>query len=463
VVAVKEDDDVRNVKFGLRASGGGSSMFSDLTNSNSYLGVYDNEKWNLAFRLRPTKAKTDTSPALNTSTGFLEPAASAYTYELYGVNYLSNILQNEFVLSGTISLLDAERFLGSPKRIFLGAQRTNFTGSVNLFSDVKVSSTRVWLDYLSDETIRAHARDANSYGALQPYRNANDSFNTNYVPQISTLVLNWTMDNVTGSDASGQFLIEDFASGSVHDKLKFGDSWARPISRYNYAGRGDKFVTNIEFADQAVDVEFVQSAKLKLPEVANDDDMVKILNKQDDVVFTRDTTYVQHLLSIEKSMYQIVSEEMLRLFATMTEFNNLVGEPVNRYRPHYKRLEKLRQLFFENIESDTLDLEKFIEYFKWVDDAVTVMIKQLIPASSNTPELLRNMVESHILERNKYWTKFPTLEIKSKEPTPSISAIEELKYNWKFGHAPVGAEQNTNQDQNCLWWKQRAERDVALA
>lgn len=462
VVAVRTDDDSRNVKFGLRTIGG-SSVFDNITTSDSFLSVYDNEKWNFAFRLRPTKARTDTGPALNTSTGFLKPAASAYTYELYGVNYLSNILQNEFVLSGTMSEANANTFFTKPKRVFLGASRTNFTGSVKTPSDVKVSSTRVWLDYLSDETIRAHARDANSYGALQPYRNANDSFNTNYVPQISNLILNWTMDNVTGSNASGQFLIEDFASGSVHDKLRFGDSWSRPINRHNYSGRGDKFTTNVNFADQAIDVEFVQSAKLKLPELANDDDMVKVLNKQDDVVFTRDTTYVQHLLSVEKSMYQIVSEEMLRLFATMTEFNNLIGEPVNRYRPHYKSLEKLRQLFFENVESDTLDLEKFIEYFKWVDDAVTVMIKQLIPASSNTPELLRNMIESHILERNKYWTKFPTLEIKSKEPTPSISAIEELKYNWKFGHAPVNPEQNTNQDENCLWWNQRAERDGVLA
>ena len=45
-------------------------------------------------------------------------------------------------------------------------------------------------------------------------------------------------------------------------------------------------------------------------------------------------------------------------------------------------------------------LEKFIEYFKWVDDAVTIMIAQLLPVSSNSVELLRNMVESHILERN---------------------------------------------------------------
>ncbi len=68
------------------------------------------------------------------------------------------------------------------------------------------------------------------------------------------------------------------------------------------------------FRDQAIDVEFVQTAKQKLPEVVNSDDMVKILNKQDDVVFTRDTTYIQHFLSVEKSMYQTISEEMIKIF-----------------------------------------------------------------------------------------------------------------------------------------------------
>ena len=459
--AFKTDNDLRNVKFGVFTSG--STIFTPASTDSSYLSVYDNERWNFAFRIRPTKSRTDSAASINSSPGFFEPASSAYTYEFYGVNYLSNILQNEFTLTGSLSLSQAELFFAYPKKIFVGSARENFTGSIEAYSDVKVSSTRVWLDYLSDDVIKSHAKDALSHGAMHPYRNSNDSLNANFVPQASTLILNWTMDNITGSNSSGRFLIEDFASGSIDGNLKFGDNGLRDISRYNYSGRGDHFTTNTNFSDQAVDVEFVQAAKLKIPEVVNSDDMVKILNKQDDVVFTRDTTYIQHLLSVEKSMYQIISEEMLRLFASVTDFNNIVGEPVNRYRPHYKRMEKIRSLFFESVENERLDLEKFIEYFKWIDDSVTMMIAQLIPASSNTVDLLRNMVESHVLERNKYWTKFPTLEVKAPEPIGSLKAIEELKYNWKFGHAPIAAEQNTNQDQSCLWWKQRAERNDVLS
>jgi len=464
VHATRPDDDKRNVKFRLA----GSDVFSPIETSTSYAGTYNNEKWNLAFRLRPTKANTKGAPLDNTSAGYLTPAASAYTYELYGVNYASNILQNEFTISGTMSIAQALTFFTQPKRIFVGAERTNYTGSVLKSSDVKVSSTRVWLDYLPNETIRAHAKDPTSYGALSPYQSANNRMSGSsqgagsFVPQISTLILNWTMDNLTGSNASGQFLIEDFASGSTDAGLKFGDDWASPISRYNYAGRGDKFVADAAHKDAAIDIEFVPSAKQKLPEVVNSDDMIKILTQQDEMVFTRDTNYIEHYLSVEKSMYQTVSEEMLRFFATIAGFNNLIGEPVNRYRPHYKKMDKLRELFFESVENDRLDLEKFTQYYKWIDDAVTIMISQLIPLSSNNTAFLRNMVESHILERNKYWTKFPTLETKMPEPAGHANSAA-LQMNTAFMMAPVNPNQNTNQNVNSLWWKNRAERDDVLS
>ena len=466
IVALKPDHDKRNVKFGLITSGSGN-IITDLFSADTFTGVYDNEKWNLAFRLRPTKY-----PLADLVDESLDEADTAYTYELYGVNYVSNVLQNEFTVSGTMSLTNATKFFTSNKRVFLGAARHQFLSDVLEYSDVKVSSTRLWGSYLDNETIRAHAKNANSFGTLNPSRNSNFAVSNDqlldiYIPQIDTLFFHWSLDNVTGSDAGGHLTIPDASSGSAADVASKRYGSYSDISKRSYPGRGDFFTSATGYRDQAVDVEFVQTAKQKLPEVVNSDDMVKILNKQDDVVFTRDTTYVQHLLSVEKSMYQIVSEEMLKFFATVADFNNLVGEPVNRYRSHYKRMEKLRSIFFERVENEP-DLEKFIEYFKWVDDAVTIMIGQLIPVSSNTVDLLRNMIESHILERSKYWNKFPTMEANVPEPINTMYAIEELKYNWRVGHAPItpaGAPpgQNTNQNVNCLWWKERAERSGVLA
>ena len=124
---------------------------------------------------------------------------------------------------------------------------------------------------------------------------------------------------------------------------------------------------------------------------------------------------------------------MIDVFATIVDFNNLIGEPVNRYRQNYKSMEKLRQLYFERVQND-IDLDKFVEYFKWLDSSLSVMLQQLVPGSAKFSENLRTMVESHILERNKYWSKFPTLEMKVSDPEAGLFGINELLYSGKRGH-----------------------------
>ena len=58
----------------------------------------------------------------------------------------------------------------------------------------------------------------------------------------------------------------------------------------------------------------------------------------------------------------------------------------------------------------TSNVEKFIGYYKWFDDTLTEIISQLVPASSEFVNDVLNVVESHVLERNKYKSKFPTLD-----------------------------------------------------
>ncbi len=41
---------------------------------------------------------------------------------------------------------------------------------------------------------------------------------------------------------------------------------------------------------------------------------------------------------------------------------------------------------------------------------------ELFPASAITQDGIRTMVESHVLERNKYWNKYPTVDMKKEDP-----------------------------------------------
>ena len=79
-------------------------------------------------------------------------------------------------------------------------------------------------------------------------------------------------------------------------------------------------------------------------------------------------------------MYDVISDEILSFFAGVDDFSNLIGAPVERYRQNYKGLEKLRQIFFSRIQNEP-DIERFLEYYKWIDSSLSIMIDQLVPAS----------------------------------------------------------------------------------
>ena len=143
-------------------------------------------------------------------------------------------------------------------------------------------------------------------------------------------------------------------------------------------------------------------------------------------------------------MFGVISQEMINTMATIIEFNNLVGEMTNKYRGDYKDFTRLRNLFFEKIENNP-DLDKFIDYYKWIDNSLSVMIQQLVPASADVADEIRTIVESHIFERSKYRHKMPLLDYKGNSRwggdelllEARAFGINELAYNWKHGHAPT--------------------------
>ena len=84
---------------------------------------------------------------------------------------------------------------------------------------------------------------------------------------------------------------------------------------------------------------------------------------------------------------------MLVFFAGVIDFNNLIGAPVNRYRERYKDLEKLKETFFRKV-TNTSTVEKFINYYKWLDDSISEIITQILPYSSGLEANVADVIES---------------------------------------------------------------------
>ena len=403
-----------------------------LLQSSTQKEVYNNTRWNIALSVRPK-----TYPFSQEVDG-TDNEDQSYVVELYGTSYDLEEKRSSFDVSTTVNFTTGSSTLTSAKRIYAGAHRENFSGSLLTRSDIRLNSCRFWNSFLTSSVVDQQAKDADAYGLIHPYRNVK-TFQTSgssvYIPAIESLALNWDFETVTGSDAQGQFRVDDFSSGSnsIAYENNYQVEYAGTVQRHHSA-RGDFFKAN----DTPARKEYFPSLRLQAPEEMSSDDMVTvIIEGSDDDVYGHSPRPIRYFFAVEKSMYDSVSNDMLEMFGSIDEFNNLIGEPVNRYRSDYKDLKKLREIFFRRVVGKQVDLDKYLDYYKWFDGALTNLVEQLFPASAPMAENTRNMVESHVLERSKYQHKYPIIEMHPFEPSGSVKGGYEQQYSWRFNHHPV--------------------------
>ena len=430
-IAGVTDDEVYFMLTCLKPNTATAKTFATLK-SQKYSDVYDGQKWNFAVKVLP-----ETYPNL----GFVS-GTSGHRIEFHGYNTIGDEVVNSFILSSSVS--DGRKVLSRKKRVYIGSHRQNFTGSLLQGTNIKISACRYWGLPLETDEIIAHAIDASNYGVFNPNENAYlfQDFKIN-VPKMDTLALNWEFNTLTGSDSNGDFEVSDLSYGSGTIPNRYGTDLSVLLNR-QHTGRGFGFGSN---STECITKDFLFSYKQQVPDNLDISDTIKVLQR-DDEMFTPRTRPIKFSMSIEKSMYEVISEEMLNFMAACTDasaLETLVGRGVNKYRDKYKSLEKVRNLFYEKV-SNTPDIDKYLEYYKWLDGAISDMLQQVVPMSSGFKDI-ENIIESHILERNKYQHRFPTMEFKSDDPIGVIKGVNELTYDWEHGHAldpkPIKAAQAT--------------------
>ena len=421
VYAVKPEQESKDVYFVATSSYGGFNL-----TSSTFFNTYENNKWNFAFRIKNNKYPY--TYGLTGSTG------DSYYVEFVGYNSEGDTTKNSFSVSASVSNTIGKKFLDSSKRLYAGAHKTNFTGSTLLKSDVLITDVKYWQSYLDDETIQYHSFNPDNAGTKTPFRpdNVNTGIEYHELTDYETLALHWRFDTLTGSDASGIITGFDFSSGSTENASR--NSWLGGITGRKYPFKGQNFITS---SAKAIDKQFLYSAKQRNFGVLMSSDGVTIKNDANTLLFTDDDVS-DNFYSFEKSYHGVISQEMLNMFASLIEFNDLIGYPIDGYKRSYKEMEKLARLFFEKMEN-RVEPEKFFDFYKWIDSSIMYALGQLFPASAKFSETSRNVVESHVLERNKLDRKFPIL-IDVSATEGYARGINELFYNWKFGHAPLATK-----------------------
>ena len=416
IFAVRDELDSTKAKFILKSGDGSLELSSSL-----YFDVYENSLWTLAARVKPVGYPFY---------GSYSSEDQEYIVDFYGVRHKAGEIDDYFHLSSSVSYASGSSFMSNRKRVFVGANRTNFTGSTLQKSDVKISNCRFYLDYLDNSVLNEHNKDITIHGSNKSFE-GNTAFGTNLenkrISSLETIALNWDFNKVTGSDSSGQFLTQDISSGST-DTL-YG--WIDEIIRREHRGLGYGFSnSDTGFLSR----EYMTLYKKELPEISYTADNIKIAGIEEEAFLT-DKDVSDSLYALEKSMYQVISEKMLESLSSTSEMNNLFGKAIERYRMNYKNLDYAKRIFFDKVEEDP-DFDKFTEYFRWIDKSIYSFVKDLIPASVAFADNIYDVVESHIFERNKVRSLLPNKFIEA-QPDDHVNSIRELTYNWKFGHAPT--------------------------
>jgi hypothetical protein len=380
--------------------------------------LYDNNKWNIVITVSPQKRDI-----LETS-GTLD---SLYDVIFTGKSYISDQEIQSFSLSSSISSEVGKHLLTSSKFIKAGANLSNL-------SDVKIGSLKYYCGEYSSETMDLHARDTKNYGFFAPtVELPSGSFN---VSKFKKLIASYEFDSLTASDGSGGFSVSDITSGSEDGRYGNYDlSYNKqiPINGYSFDPDSSNFINKI----------YVESAEQKLPEDVASTGQINIL-EQDFLKYTQNTVPIKSSISFEKSMANAISREMLNFLGSVNSYSDIVFNNSNKYATRYDVLESLRSTFFENVTGD-IDFEKYYELYKWIDGSLSEMLNHLVPASAAMSPHVRNVIESHIFERNKVWNKLPQLKFVNQNILGTFKGVNKRK---RSSIAPP----TINQFDNANWW-----------
>jgi len=406
---VQKSKESRDAKFVAKYSVNKIVQF--YTETDWYEDVYNDSKWTLGLRY----SHSGTNPYEN-----IEVETGAYltsTLNFFGINEIAGNIIHTFSWSRDINKTATDKLFMNKSKLFVGAERTNITGTLQYPTQAKFAYMRMWQDYLNDQDIINHAFDAHNFGIhsnslnyASPQSSWDASTFYSFIPKNEALMLNWDFENDYTPDSNGIFTVSSFRGKSIFSGIV--TPVIQPLgASYSAIGYG------FNSGSVVIDKNYIIEQKNKIPTDFYSNDSILFQNDSD-LFFGRRIIPIEYFYTIENSIYNVISEDILNMFSSIDEFNNLFGNPVERYRVDNKLMTMMRRIFFSKIQNPRIDIEKYISYYRWLDDAISQIVSNVIPVSANADMKIRNVIESHVLERNKLL--YNSLNFSSRNMTASI-------------------------------------------
>jgi len=259
---------------------------------------------------------------------------------------------------------------------------TNFGGQAGHF--------RFWSKALAINEWQEHVRNYKSLGVRNPAINFN--FTTNISGSFEKLRMDASCEQLTtGSDANKKITINDYSQNCFHltgTGFEVSSSALRPIDiHYSHLStKIDELYTTNKIRNRSfINFETAQEMDAGIAPVYT---MNRSEEPADDNRFTVDFSVVDAL-----------DEDIVKMFATLEELDNAIGNPELIFSSDYPKLDYLRHVYFQRLTKEVNHKELF-EFFKWFDTNIGSFIANVLPRK--TSFLGTNFViESHMLERPK--------------------------------------------------------------
>ena len=259
---------------------------------------------------------------------------------------------------------------------------TNFAG--------QVGHVRFWSKALAVDEWKEHVRNFKSLGVRDP------AVNFNFTKNLSGSFQKLRMDassvqDTTSSNVSKQITIFDYSQNNLHltgTGFEVSSSAIKPLDiHYSHlTTKIDELYTTNKIRNRSF-LDF-ETAK----EMGASTAPLYTLNKSEEPAD-------DNRFSVDFSVTDALDEDIIKMFATLEELDNAIGNPELIFSSDYPKLAYLRHVYFQRLTGE-VSHKKLFEFFKWFDSNIGSFIENVLPRK--TSFLGTNFViESHMLERPK--------------------------------------------------------------
>lgn len=374
------------------------------------VNVFDKDVWHVSFG----KKNSHDLQIIGTSSYFLR-AAKQLNGDIISQHFTSSFFEEK---SDSV-LKNISTYNTSGSFLVIGSQSLQNPGGGNIFlngasviDNAKITNFHGYITnvrFFSKDTdlneFKNRAKNYDSFGVHNPHINYN--YTNLLTGSFERIILHTDAKQyTTGTNSSGEITLFDFSKNNYH------------LQGSNFASNEDvfrNFRVDFEKLSDKFDLNYSKN-KVRIrsfEEVENIENGYFSSTAPVHEILPSEESMDDNRLSIDMSVMKGLNENILKMFNNFNALEDAYGNPNLIFGESYPDARQLREVYFNNV-LEVLNLQKYRELFKWIDNSFTDVLYSLVPRTTNF--LGVNFIyESHVLERNRYRYLYDEIYMKSAQ------------------------------------------------